>query len=102
MDDETLVQKLINNCDVEGARAWVREHERFYKALLHNTYHQDHTVDVAMHMIYHGSHSVMNVQDVVGNWNLRGRWAILCRSDGKSFSSFSDGVQLPNSNSTTA
>lgn len=68
--DEERTQRVINACDVEGARELVRSNEKLYRALAWNYYGTTSSGDLALKMIYEGVESVIDVEDIEGNWML--------------------------------
>lgn len=71
---EERIQDIINTGDVAGAREWVRENERVYRALIRECYDSQGNRPIfattALDMIYKGVESVINPTAIETNWLL--------------------------------
>lgn len=60
LDDETEVQRIINQCDVGAARAWVHSHEAVYRNFFTSRYGNSHFApEHALRCIYEGVESLI-------------------------------------------
>lgn len=68
--DEERTQRVINECDVDGARELVRSNEKLYRALAWNYYGTTDGGNLALRMIYEGVENVVDVEAIEKNWML--------------------------------
>lgn len=74
-ESESEITRIINEYDVEAARSYCAKYKRLYHALSLDYYDSPNAGDITMQMITEGVESVVDPQNVEGNWKLgSGGW----------------------------
>jgi hypothetical protein len=72
---EAKTVKIINNCDVKGARKQITENRDLLEKLLRTRYYDASMYKKTADMIFNGVKSfVKDPDDIAGNWQLDGGW----------------------------
>ncbi len=88
-ESDDKVQKIINNCDVTEARKMVNKYKEIYSMMAIQRYGHDAAAKVSLGVAQNGVESVLDPDDLIGNWQLNGGWIGHSEGSGKSFTKFS-------------
>ncbi len=76
-EEETI--RVINTCDVKGARAILKNNELILKKIIKARAYNTNKIDYIYGAIMNGMESIVNdPTDIVGNWDLKGTWKTHC------------------------
>jgi hypothetical protein len=87
-DSEDRIQKIINECDVVGARKIINKNAELYRLMARNRYSYSSAGDITLAIANNGVDSLLDHKDIVGNWNLDKVWTTHCDGAGKNFNLF--------------
>lgn len=80
--DEQEVIRIINTCDIGGARKILKDNEQLFKQILKTILNYSDVINEMYNIYINGMDTLIkNPHDIEGNWNLNGTWINHC--DGK-------------------
>jgi len=83
--DEEEVVRIINECDVTGARKMLKVNKDIFLKLIKACYNfNEKNINIVYNIFYKGMDvAVKDCTDIEGNWKLNGSWSSHCDADRK-------------------